>query len=103
MTEPKKARRIKLDEAQVESLRAWARERAPHVAPNDPWPSGDRRAIRLEISMELFHKYAGGNRTGQMGERVMATVYLAEPRCYGHGTKHDVSCECGPLAEKRIG
>ena len=59
-----------------------------------------RRPIRLEVNAEPYEESQGA------GERVMVRVYLAAPRCVDYcGPEHDAEsyCECGQLAQWRIG
>jgi hypothetical protein len=79
---------VKLNEQQVEELRRWSAVICV------------TRSIRRPVVLEIVA--VGGNGYGFRVERVVARVYLREPRCYGHGTKHDAVCECGPIAERRL-
>jgi hypothetical protein len=91
---------MRLNERQVEELRQWADTFFNMQAP-----------VRLEIAAESHEYTVHSTYTGsgcaicgkdEAAHNPMARVYLREPRCYGHGTQHDVACECGPLAEKRL-
>ena len=89
----------------IDTLMTWARAHAPYYSTTsvDVRP---RRRVRLEITVEYTDLEDWLNRLFRDTAEhiVVARVYLAEPRCVvaaRHG-KDDV-CECGPLAETRIG
>ena len=87
------------DDHEIDTLRAWARHHAPHEGYllDDVTPV-PRRRVRLEIAAELCEHYSND----YSHEIVMCRAYLAEPRCADSGL-HAYGCECGPLAEQRLG
>src|SRR5580704_1514095 len=95
-----------INSSTYESLMMWAREQAPFGQIWGITSSMFRRRVRIEISAEDQWVDRSGVRYLTPVDRVVARVYLAEPRCIWPDIdmKHDDECcECGPLAEKRIG
>jgi hypothetical protein len=62
------------------------------------------RPVRLEIRAEDQWIDKTGVRYLTPIDRIVARVYLREPRCVLSGWyKHDNQpCECGPIAERRL-
>jgi hypothetical protein len=79
----------------IDTLMTWARAHAPGTQPR-------RRRVRLEIAAE-----SPGCEVTRCHERIVARIWLAEPRCghqfIGPHNHYGSGCECGPLAETRIG
>jgi hypothetical protein len=76
-----------------EELMRWAKEQAPIWA-NDGLGYSDKRPVRLVIRA---HSFIDG--------QIVATVYLREPRCqhpYTSAIHAQMTCECGPIAERRL-
>jgi hypothetical protein len=84
----------------IEELMWWAMAQAPsEPSPCGPYVS-ERRAVRLEFGEEAIPQ-------GQyFVSGIVARVYLRDPRCF-HGSTLEVDyppkCECGPIAERRLG
>jgi hypothetical protein len=87
----------------IDTLMTWARAHAPYPTTTPPM----RRRVLLEIAAE---RTVNTHTRRGYGEIIIACVYLAEPRCFGTfistiyppTTNHEY-CECGPIAEMRIG
>ena len=82
----------------VAGLMSWARDCTQYGNPPEPG-----RPIRLEIAAEAPEPH-------ESSTDIMATVYLANPRCklelLDEGVlihAITVECECKPLATKRLG
>src|ERR1700722_9908395 len=99
-------------EVDVDTLMTWARAHAPTERVStgfSPVTPILRRRVRLEIAAEgaeeiSLASHPACSKVVYDNRRIVARAYLAEPRCVvaaRHG-KDDV-CECGPLAETRIG
>jgi hypothetical protein len=96
---------MQLDHVLIDTLMAWARAHAPYEIPPAGMEFRDivpRRRVRLEISSELRELQCGCCEE----QAIIARAYLAEPHCVALGPIHrgiEIACECGPLAETRIG
>ena len=93
-----------LDSVILDSLMAWAQQQAPLAENCIGKGELIRRRVRLELSAEPRH--VSDERFCLLptlpGENIFARMYLAEPRCEINGLIV-ITCECGPLAETRIG
>lgn len=96
------------DDYEIDKLMTWARAHAPR---EDDTKSNTRipRRVRLEISAEDQWIDKNGVRFLTPIDRIVVRAYLAEPRCKVNDLEHhyiakeDRLCECGPLAEQRLG
>jgi hypothetical protein len=95
------------DSTKLDSLWAWARLQAPPHYDETQMIGARwcRRRVRLELSAEdtdppqLTSKYFHI----KTFDRIIARVYLAEPRCKEpDGCRDELPHECGPLAETRV-
>jgi hypothetical protein len=105
---------MKIDSDAISTLMIWARNQAPVIrwneGVNQNTAEAERRLVRLEIAAEPNHfEYGHYQHRIDVGDRVVARVYLAEPRCRHLASvgppmilPPSIPCECGPLAERKV-